>query len=771
MPIKTIIPPGSPKIMLVGEAPGEVEEAYGAPFVGSDGTTLKKILTQAGIFYGDCIITNCSNRRMRTFYADKKRLVPSAEFSQEIERLRQEIISTSPNIIVALGALAMYVLTGNEGIDNFRGTIAPCTLVPGKKVLITQHPKAVHFDYQLFYIMTMDFRKVAHEALSPTLPVENRTLCVAPRKQEAVEYLSYLYHNWEKEDLKLAIDLEHVTPGAHISWFGITHSSTYAMSIEFIQKRLPTFPEMDEVELWHWIGLLIGSGVPLIFHNGSYDVINLWDKGLWCKNVHFDTIIAAHAVWPEFPRTLGFLSSILLNVPAWKHTSGSQYEKGEYNAADVANTRAIYEPLYQIVNSDDNYKLIFDQEMSQIELAGFMQLQGINVNLEARDKLLTEYTTKKNEIETGLNTILKKNINFSSPKQLQELLYVDLGLPTQFKRRKSADDPRKITTDADALDKLFAETQHPVLKLLLEHRKYTKLLQFISTSVSPSNTVHTSYNICGTDTGRWSSSASIILDYGPGNLQNIERTIRDMYVPPTIGGRKTCWVQADYIGAEAHLVANVILDNKLMAAFDNGEDIHKATASFMFGIPVEEVTKDQRTVGKTIRHATNYSAGPGVIQRKLKIPIKLAKEYLTRFLNATPQLQLWHEKLRQELQNGRILTTPLGRKRVFMARWGDQLFRSAYAFIPQSTIGDLLNISFVDFYERYKDFPNVGCSIQLHDAIYIWCFEEEKEYWAEKLYESMHRPIHLPHTDLYIGVDFKWGYDWKNMDKLEINKR
>ncbi len=117
----------------------------------------------------------------------------------------------------------------------------------------------------------------------------------------------------------------------------------------------------------------------------------------------------------------------------------------------------------------------------------------------------------------------------------------------------------------------------------------------------------------------------------------------------------------------------------------------------------EDVTKEQRTIGKSIRHATNYSGGPAVVQKKLQIPLREAKSYLSRFTSITPQLAVWHGKLREKLQEDRTLITPLGRKRIFMDRWGDQLFRSAYAFIPQSTIGDLLNISFVDFYNKHKD--------------------------------------------------------------------
>jgi DNA polymerase I len=762
MEVKTIVPSSRATIMLIGESPGEVEEACGKPFMGTDGTTLKKTLTQAGIFYGDCIVANTTTHRMKMF-EDKKQLYPTLEYKLQLARLRNEISLHNPNIIIALGAIPLWVLCGVKGIKNYRGTILESTLVKGKKVLPVYHPKQVTYDWNLFYQSVMDFRKVSYEALTPDLPKDNQTLIIAPGKKVIIEYLNELYENREK--LIISCDLEHTTPGAHISWLGISHSPDFAMSIQFLENRKPCFPESDEIEIWSHIAKLYNSEIKQVYHNAAYDVINLWhNQGVWCRNVHFDTLIAAHIMWPEFPRDLGYLASILLSVPAWKHTSGTQYEHGEYNARDTANTRALYDKMLPLIEADENYKNTFSLEMSELHPAGFMQLQGIDIDIKEKNRLNIEFSTKMKEIESGLSTILKKEINFNSPKQMQELLYVDLGLPTQYKRRKSADEPRKITTDSEALENLYVKTQDPILKLLLEHRKYTKILQFINTEISDEGKVHTSYNICGTTTGRWSSSKSIILDYGSGNLQNIDHRIRTMYKAP----RGKVLVQADYVGAEAHLVAHLIQDHKLIKAFDEGLDVHIITASFMYNVPYEEVTKEQRKVAKGIRHATNYSGGPAVVAKKLGISMKEARIISDRFEAITPQLHTWHESIKRDLGANRTLITPLGRKRIFMDRWGDQLFRSAYAFIPQSTIGDLLNISLCDFYEKWKDIDSVGIIMQLHDAIYIWCSPEDASYWGQQLFNSMHRPITLPHTDLYIGVDFKVGENWKEMEKLEV---
>ena len=769
MEVKTLVPSPDSKIMLVGDCPRREDITTGKPFSGPMGNTLRTILTRSDIYIGDCILANTSNVEMTKFFVDKRMSEPTPEYYEQLQRLKREIELYNPNIIVAMGAIPMIALTGEKGIKAFRGSLAECTLVPGKKVLITYHPQSVFFEYSLLYQAVMDMRKVLHESKSSTLPVDTRKLMVAPTKTDAVQYLKQIYNN--RDTYKVAIDLEHITPGAHISWFGISHSKDFGMSIQFINNRQHCFPENDEIELWSWIAKICGSGIPLIFHNASYDVMNLWhNQGVWCENVHFDTLLAAHVVWPEFPRDLGFLASILLSVPAWKHTGGKQYEHGAYNAADACNTRALYEPLEAKVLEDPYYSKTFAIEMAQIEHTGFMQLQGMSIDTQERDRLREIQTEKMKKLEVGLSKILEKPINLSSPKQLANLLYVDIGLPTQYKRRKSVKDKRTVTTDKEALEKLYIKTEHPILKLILEHRRIEKTLQFINVDLSPEDKVHTSYNIAGTKFGRWSSSKSIILDYGSGNLQNIDRDVRSMYKAPSypyLDMDKIVLLQADYKGAEAHVVAHLIQDFAIMKAFDEGLDVHKITASNMFKVNYNDVTDKQRKVGKTLRHGVNYSAGPMVLANWLKVTKKVAEGYLKDFHNGTPQLKIWHESLKADLNKTRTLITPLGRKHVFMERWGDQLFRSAYSFIPQSTIGDLLNLAMTTFYNTH-DVPNMGLALQLHDAIYIWCYEDEAVDWGKELHRAMHIPIPMPYTELYIGVDFKVGKDWKNMEKLEV---
>lgn len=752
------------QIMLVGEAPGSEESDCGLPFQGYSGKTLKQLLVSAGIIWSECLVTNVAREqppgnKIALYFQDKKQTVPKEKLQNWIAQLQHEIRVYRPNIVIALGGTALWALTGLKGIKTFRGTVLESTLVPGVKVLPTFHPQAVNYTWKLYHTVLMDLRKALHESCFPEVRASMPVFRVSPPKAEILAYLSELED--KQDSLTVAIDLEHANPGAHISWFGISHDAHFGMAIQFLNGHSSCFPENDELEIWQAIARVLRSNIKQVYHNASYDVANLWyNMGIECKNVYFDTIIAAHALWPENPKDLGYLASILLNVPAWKHTSKG-FTKGEYNAADAANTRGLYTVLADLISKDPNAEHIFYREMELLEPVAMLQLQGIQVDPERKEILVKKHQELRAEIQEGLAQILDKPINFNSPKQLQQLLYIDLGLPVKYKRRKSVKDPLKITTDAEALKKLYAETKNPLLKLVLEYRKHTKILQFLNVKTSSEGKVHTSYNITGTTTGRWSSSESIILPYGSGNLQNIPRPVRSIYIPR----EGKVLLQADYFQAEAVVVAHLINDIRLKQAFAIGEDIHKLTASMLFGGALEDITKDQRTMGKVVRHSSNYAAGPAVIANVLQCSIAKAKVLLSQYHNACPQLRVWHQDIQNQLRRDRTLITPLGRKRVFTERWGDNLFRGAYAFIPQSTVGDMLNISLGNFY--YKWGKEVDILLQLHDAIYIACPEEDVSLWIERLRDAMIWPIPIKHEKMLIDVDFKVGPNWGEMEEVK----
>jgi len=196
------------------------------------------------------------------------------------------------------------------------------------------------------------------------------------------------------------------------------------------------------------------------------------------------------------------------------------------------------------------------------------------------------------------------------------------------------------------------------------------------------------------------------------------------------------------------------------------------TIAQMLGIEVKQVTKEQRTAGKTIRHAMSYSSGPQVLANRLGISLKEAKQLMELYHRANPHLRMWYQQIQEELKRTRVLTNLLGRKHRFLDRWGDSLFRSAYSFIPQSTVGDLLNKALLRLYNKLPQISfEVVILLQLHDALYTMVEEAHVDETIKIMRECMMIPLTYNNEEFYIDCDFKVGDSWAEGKELEIRWR
>lgn len=771
--IGTVGPPTA-NIMLVGEAPGAEEDRTGLPFKGPAGKTLNILLAKAGVIREECLIANVARERppknnIGYYFHDKKQTIPKPELSAWIEELKRDIETYKPNIVIALGATALWALTGIRGIKSARGYIMESTLVPGQKVLPTYHPQAVGYSWNLSYIAVLDLKKALYHSAFPGIRKDSRTFDIDPSKDAFIDICKNIFL---KENKPLAVDIE--ATKAHINRIGFSNSPYWGVSLGILDGSYPRFPERDELEIWYWIAKVLSS-VPLVFHNATYDISVLWKRNhIYCKDIYMDTMIAAHCCWPELPRSLDFVSSICLDVPMWKFLSHEN--PGFYNVQDAINTAALIEPLKDRLKAHKEEET-FKREMSWIKPAAMMQLQGIDVSIEKRDKIRNDAEKRLKEIDEKLFSLTgRKDINYNSPDQIKKLLYIDLGLPPQFKRRKSVKEDRKITTEEKALKTLAR--MHEVPAYIIKRRKCQKLIStFLDIEASPEGKIYTSYNITGTDLGgRWSSSKSIIDPYGPGNLQNIPNAARKLY---TVSDDEVL-LEADYVQAEAVVVAYLSLDMALMKMFKESfgmspserkkdYDVHRYTASIMYEIDIDDVTSEQRSIGKTLRHAGNYAAGPGVVADKLNITMQQAKPLLKKYFDKNPMLVLWHKRIQEELRRSRTLVNLFGRSHLFLDRWGEALFRRAYSYIPQTSVGDLLNSSLRDFYEKYGDKYKIY--LQLHDAIYLRIPKREVDTVIPLLRNRMIKEIPVGQEIMKIDVDFKMGPNWGEMKELDISWR
>jgi len=251
---------------------------------------------------------------------------------------------------------------------------------------------------------------------------------------------------------------------------------------------------------------------------------------------------------------------------------------------------------------------------------------------------------------------------------------------------------------------------------------------------------------------------------GNTNLQNIPKGVcRRMFVADD--GK--VFIEADLSQAEARVVAYLSEEERLVRLFEEGKDIHKYVASWIFNKSVEEVTtggkESEREIAKHLIHASNYGIGPRTFAKVAGVSEKEAKRLLERYFDTFPNIRAWHLKTQAQLERSRTMTTPMGRKRTFFGIWGDTLFREAYSYVPQSTVADILNLALIRFNGMLLD---EEIMLQVHDAFVVQTYKESVQSTVRRLKEAFNIPVYIGGKTLVIPVEMKMGENWQDMTKI-----
>jgi len=525
------------------------------PYSSWRGVHIKRFLSKAGImnYKLDYFFDKFIDEYKRKNLINKTHDINISDFEGELyaESLTKRIENTNPNVIVCFSKGVFKYLTGLEPHIH-RGTVTLTTkeyLKRSIKVILTVEVETVVKDYKQHYTILRDLRKAAIESNTQDFPKDTRTPIVDPSFEVAVQVLKETIKDSKRK--YIAYDVE--TYATHMTYFGFAWDKDNAIAIKLTQGSQPVFTLEQEITLWKLINELLTTK-EIIAHNMSYDnSIVLLHLGIYVPNTYMDTMIAAHCILPEAAGTedprksygeiakakkqglglsLGYLCSIFLNVPAWKHTS--QDDKGTYNALDCINTYRLFE-FFEDELEKLNLKHILELKMKELEIAMLLQHRGMPVDKEKMEKLRVKNILRVERLQAVLDKWTGQEINFNSPKQVCELLYTKLALPVQLNKDK------RPTADAGAIEKLLKKTKDPkkkaILKVMAKRTSlHTLQKSFLNLTLDKENKVHASFNVVGTSFSRWSSSGSIIYPYGNGvqgkiNLQNIPYYVRQIYIP------------------------------------------------------------------------------------------------------------------------------------------------------------------------------------------------------------------------------------------------
>ena len=746
-----VVPPSGSlagQIAIVAARPGADECFSKKPLTGPSGELLWRLL---GISRHEVYATN-----VRKDYSDTHSVPTPAEITEALPSLRQELAGSAANIFVALGNQALFALTGQTSIEKWRGSILPCTLVPGRKVMGTYHTAAALRTYPWTYIIEHDLRRARREAVFPDIRRPVREFLIDPTLVEAVEYIDSLGD-------PISVDIETIGMET-VACVGISDHPGRALCIPFIGGRL--LPS-ELAYVWRRLDTLFRTR-GIIGQNIQFDLTRLERYGFRFPRIAFDTMLAHHLLYPEFDHDLGFITSIYTNEPYYKDEIAT--DLWPYNCKDAACTYEAYQGLTKELEQAGQTRYFHEHVMSLIRPIMQMQDQGFVLDVPAlhaarrRMDLEREYLQLKLEQDVGFP------INVRSGPDLRYLLHDVLRLP-KLKTTKTG----QLSTDEDTLRQLAhsSDSATPILKQVLDVReRRTMLSGFLSMEASEDGRYKANYLIHGTKSGRLSSRGR---GQGP-QLQNIPQRARRMFV----AAPGHILVQGDLKRAEAMFVAFDSTSAKLQALYTD-PDINPY-CEFATETMGRRITKSDEIVYKTFKqvtHASNY----GMAWKKLIMVLRLAginiedleirglwsgkkkAEFLIDSYHASyPEIRgVWHRRIKNTVRPSRCLHDAFGRRRLFLDRMDEDLYRKAFAQRPQSSIVTVTNIGV----RRLID-QGYAVVAQVHDSIVTEVPEEHVYQACVDLERAMTTPITSWGGTFVIPVELKVGYSWGLLDEIDV---
>ncbi len=594
--------------------------------------------------------------------------------------------------------------------------------------------------------------------------VEHQYRCIKTHDEtkELVELLlnqNEICFDTETTDLN-AIDAELV--GVSFSWE--SHKAWYVSiptereeAMRFIDLLRPVFEDVESLK---------------IGQNLKYDTQVLKNYGITVKGKVFDTMIAHYLLLPEQKHGLDFLSEAYLkykNIQTEELIGKKGVRQGsmrdvpidklsDYACEDADITWQLYLILKEDIIKGGLQNLATDLEFPLIDVLCNMERAGIKLDGNYLDNYAGVLESELLKLRNLIYDQAGEEFNISSPKQLGEILFDKLKIVTDAKKTKT----KQYSTGEDVLIRLV--DKHPVISNVLAFRTLKKLLstyvEALPRMINPrTGLIHTSYNQAVAATGRLSSNNP--------NLQNIPirhesgREIRKAFIPRS---QDHVFFSADYSQIELRLMAHMSEDSLMQEAFRKGEDIHTATASKIFNIPMEDIDREQRGKAKTANFGIIYGISAFGLSQRLNIPRKESKELIDSYFATYSRVKEYMEECIASAREKGYVETMLGRRRYLR----DILSRNAVVrgFAERNAVnapiqGSAADIIKIAMIRIQKDLEKTGKKskmiLQVHDELVFDVYKPEMEEIMEMVIREMQGAYEL---SVPLIVDHGSGNNW-----------
>lgn len=422
----------------------------------------------------------------------------------------------------------------------------------------------------------------------------------------------------------------------------------------------------------------------------------------------------------------------------------------------VSKAKAIYE-LKDVVTKElkdkNQYELYENIELPVTRILGEMEFAGTEIDLDVLKEMDTAFDETIEKLANDIYRISGTTFNISSPKQLGQVLFEDLGLKGGKKTKTG------YSTSQDVLEKII--DAHPVVPLVLEYRMLTKLsstyLKGLQEQVFPDNKIHTIYKQTLTHTGRLSSVDP--------NLQNIPvRSEEGKLIRKAFVSHNDYLVSFDYSQIELRILAHMAHVTNLIDAFNQGKDIHRHTAALVFGVKDEEVTPQMRSQAKAVNFGIIYGMSEFRLSKDIGMSISEARDFINKYFETYPEVKTYMDEVVETCKKQGYVSTLLNRKRYiptindknFMVR--QQAQRYAMNTPIQGTGADILKLAMIEVDKALKE-KNLKSQmiLQVHDELIFDVFEDELEEVMSLVKEKMENCIKM---DVPLIVEGNYAKNW-----------
>ncbi|MEU4378003.1 DNA polymerase I [Micromonospora echinofusca] len=531
-----------------------------------------------------------------------------------------------------------------------------------------------------------------------------------------------------------------------------------------------TLEPTDEAALAAW---LADAGRPKVLHDSKPAVLAFAAHGWSLEGILRDTQIAAYLARPDqrsYDLTDLALRYLHRELRVDAPETGQLTLEGLGNDAEaeqnlMLQARATLDLADAIDaelsrDGEQSARLMAGVELPLMRVLAGMERTGIAADTHYLSELEAHFAAEVKAAAQGAYEAVGREFNLGSPKQLQEILFGELGLP-KTKKIKTG-----YTTDADALQWLHAQNPHPVLAHLLRHRDVAKLKTTVDgllKSVSDDGRIHTTFNQTVAATGRLSSTEP--------NLQNIPirteegRRIRRAFV---VGEGYDCLLTADYSQIEMRIMAHLSSDEALIEAFNSGADFHAATASSVFGVPVDEVTADQRRKIKAMNYGLAYGLSAFGLSQQLGITAEEARGLMENYFAGFGGVRDYLQEVVARARHDGYTSTILGRRRYLPDLVSDNRQRREMAErmalnAPiQGSAADIIKVAMLHVDTALREAGlRSRMLLQVHDELVFEVAPGERETLEALVRREMGaaHPLSVP-----LEVSVGEGRDWNSAD-------